>query len=159
MEGNKQTKSKESYLPCYSGSVPSSGNCHRIQKDHRAIHLAWRGSSDLQSQRIPQAFQEGADRRRKGQTPFTPLLPAHLCVTASGAGRTTGNHSEPDRARRCGYDGALPACAERGQGKCGKETGFAVQKRKTDPSHRVKRPVQVQFKYGTVTVPDFYSKK
>ena len=148
MEGNKQTKSKESYLPCYSGSVPSSGNCHRIQKDHRAIHLARGDGAHLQPKRISKAFQESADRRRKGQTPFTPLLPAHLCVTASGAGRTTGNHSEPDRARGCGHDRTLSARSERGQGKCGKEAGFAVQKRKTDPSHRVNRPVQVQFKYG-----------
>ena len=95
-----------------------------------------------------EAFQESVDRRREGQASFSALLPAHLCVTASGAGRTTGNHSEPDRARGCGHDRTLSARSERGQRRCGKEAGFAVQKRKTAPSHRVKRPVQVQFKYG-----------
>ena len=43
---------------------------------------------------------------------------------------------------------AMSTYARIKQGKCSKEAGFAVQKRKTDPSHRVKRPVQVQFKYG-----------
>ena len=79
---------------------------------------------------------------------FPALLPAHLCLPASGPGRTPGNHSELDGARRCGHDGALSACSERGQGRCGTETEFAIQKRKTDPSHCVRRSVQVQFKYG-----------
>ena len=148
MEGNKQTKSKESYLPCYSGSVPSSGNCKGVPKYFRTIYLAWRGSSDLQSQRIPQALQKGADRRREGQTSFPTLLPSHLCLPASSPGCTAGNHPESDRTCGCGYDRALSACSKRGQGRCGTETEFAVQKRKTGPSHRVKRPVQVQFKYG-----------
>lgn len=40
------------------------------------------------------------------------------------------------------------AAAKKLEGRCGTETEFAVHKRETGPLHRVKRPVQVQFKYG-----------
>lgn len=157
--GPPKTKTSYRDIPVPSHLREIAKEFRNTSEQFRTIHLAWRRCSNLQSKRIPQAFQESTDRRREGQTSFPTLLPSHLCLPASSPGCTAGNHSEPDRARGCGYDGTLSACSERGQGRCGAETEFAVQKRKTDPSHCVRRSVQVQFKYGTVMVPDFYTKK
>ena len=72
---------------------------------------------------------------------------SHLYVTALDTRYTAGNHPKSDMTRRREYDGALSACAEGRQRKCSQETKFTVLKGK--PALHVRKPVQVQFKYGT----------